>query len=190
MYVLPLFPATGLLLALPMTRLVLVFILLIDLTGCGISNLFGRSSDPAAAASHSNDSQVAGNLPANISPVLSSAEQPSLFFRVMLMDVNKNQVIENGEAIIAEAEVSNPGPRIARDVSIRISGTPILAQQFPPSISVGDLQPGETKRVEVTGRGPSIDAVQQAELLFSLEATSFIAAPPNQKQFLVTLYPE
>lgn len=144
----------------------------------------------AASKADLHDQQMAGNLLADRALNASPTEQVSLAFRVMLKDMNENQRIESGEILSAEVEISNAGPGIAKDVVIRIDGAPVLVQQFPSLIAVGDLQPSETKRVGVSAKGPVVDTGQQAELLFSLETDSFVAAPPDQKQFLVVLHPQ
>ncbi len=112
-----------------------------------------------------------------------------LSFRAMLKDETKDQVIESGEQVSVEVEVTNAGPDFAREVVVTLSGSPALVQLFTGPIPVGDLSPGETRRVEVSGRLQSVAAAQQAELVISVATSSAGTGLPNPKRFVAALRP-
>ena len=62
---------------------------------------------------------------------------------------------------------------------------PALAGPIP----VGDLSPGETRRVEVSGRLQSVAAAQQAELVISVATSSAGSGLPSPKRFIAALRP-
>jgi hypothetical protein len=113
----------------------------------------------------------------------------TLSFRAMLRDENQDHVLESGERVTVEVEVKNAGAGLARSVIAALSGSPELVQVLANPISIGDLAPGETKRVEVSGRLPPVSGVQQAELIIAVAASSATSGQPRPKKFLVALRP-
>ncbi|MFQ5992429.1 MAG: hypothetical protein ACE5NA_08330, partial [Nitrospiraceae bacterium] len=113
-----------------------------------------------------------------------------LSFRVMLTDANRNQVLEGGEHVTVVVEVMNAGPDAAQGVQVMLSGAPAqLIRQFTTPMPVGDLQPGETKRVQVSGRTPPVSEVQNAELLISLGSRVTNIGQPPAKRFIAAMRP-
>ena len=122
-------------------------------------------------------------------PPASSVESASLSFRVMLNDDDHDQVLQSGEAISLEIELHNAGAGTARGVALTLTGTPWLVQQFTGPFPVGDVKPGETKRLSVQGTVPGMDAATQAEVIVSVEMASGYARLASQKKFQVALEP-
>ncbi len=131
-------------------------------------------------------------LPA--SPTARSVEESSgptkLSFRAIIRDENRNQVLEQQETVAIEIEVKNEGQSSAKGVTVSISGTPAVIAKFPDSVEIGDLQPGEIKRVTSSATLAAINDVEQAELVLSLHASSPSVQIPPAKKFLVAIRPD
>jgi hypothetical protein len=82
----------------------------------------------------------------------SMGEPATVIFRAIFRNENRNQVLHTGEAVAIEIEVKNEGPGTARAVEISVTTTPPLIERIPSLVSVGDLQPGEVKRLTLDGK--------------------------------------
>lgn len=140
---------------------------------------------PAAAPPPAPSLAEALNQPAALPP----AGPVALTFRAMLRDENQDHVLDGSEKVTVDVEVSNQGKEVARGVSVVLKGTPELIQMLQNPIPVGDLQPGESRHVTVSGLLPSVSAVQQAELVIAVEAPGGLSHPARPKKFLVALRP-
>jgi hypothetical protein len=126
--------------------------------------------------------------PAAAVPV--QADEPAtIIFRAIVRDENRNQVLHAGEAIAIEIEVKNEGPGMARAMELSVTATPPLVEQIPGLVSVGDLQPGEVKRLTLDGKVGEVAAAVQAELTLMLRAGSPTVQLPSAKKFLVAMKP-
>src|SRR5207253_2442483 len=86
-------------------------------------------------------------------------------------------------------EVKNEGPGTARAVELSMTTAPLLIEGIPSVVSVGDLAPGDVKRVTLDGNvGVVKDAVQE-ELTLILRAGSPSIRLPSAKKFLVAMKP-
>lgn len=98
--------------------------------------------------------------------------QPTLKFRTMLKDGNNNLVLDAGEAISLQVEITNTGHTPVKSVTIDLKGSPTIVQAFrkitPLPISVGSCQPGETKTTEIRGKMPVAVPEQNGELVVSV----------------------
>jgi hypothetical protein len=113
-----------------------------------------------------------------------------VIFRAIVRNENRNQVLHTGEAVAIEIEVKNEGPGAVQAVELSVTATPPLIERIPSVVSVGDLQPGEVKRVTLDGKvGMVKDAVQE-ELTLVLRAGSPSVQLPSAKKFLVAMKPE
>lgn len=112
-----------------------------------------------------------------------------LMFSVMLRDMNQNQVLEGGERVSLEVEVKNTGPDPVDSVLIVLDGTPELVKELGTPLVVGDLQPGQSKVVKVTGHLPRVETEQEAELMVSVETLGGALAKPVPKKFVASLRP-
>ncbi len=110
-----------------------------------------------------------------------------LTFRAMLRDDNANQILEGGEQVTVKMEVTNTGDSPASGLVLSVQGTPALVQAFKAPVPVGDLQPGETKRLEIRGTLPAVSASEQAELVVAIDSAAGI--PQISKKFIAALHP-
>ena len=98
-------------------------------------------------------------------------------------------MLHTGEAVAIEVEVKNEGPGTARAVELSVIATPPLIERIPSVISVGDLQPGEVKRVTLDGKVGMVKDVLQGEFTLILHAGSPLVQLPSAKKFLVSMKP-
>ena len=117
-------------------------------------------------------------------------EPATVIFRVIVRDENRNQLLHTGEALAIEIEVKNEGPGIARTVELSVTATPPLIESIPGMVFVGDLQPGEVKRMTLNGKVGMVTDAIQAELMLILRAGSPSIQLPPPKKFLVAMKPD
>jgi hypothetical protein len=158
----------------------------------------------AAAGTHPPPSplSIAPAAPAmadpTVSPQASAAvpvpvpvdESSTVVFRAIVRDENRNQILHTGEAVAIEIEVKNEGPGVARAIELSVTAVPPLIERIPSVVSVGDLQPGEVKRVTFDGKVDTVKDAVQAELTLILRAGSPSVQVPSAKKFLVAMKPE
>jgi hypothetical protein len=144
----------------------------------------------AAAASVPAKPTVAPQSSAAVPVPVPLDESATVIFRAIVRDENRNQVLHTGEAVAIEIEVKNEGPGIARAVELSVTAMPSLIERIPSVVSVGDLQPGEVKRVTLDGKVGMIKDAVQAELTLILRAGSPSVQLPSAKKFLVAMKPE
>jgi hypothetical protein len=118
-----------------------------------------------------------------------TGEKATLTFRAMLKDDNQDYVLDGGEKVTVVVEVQNAGPGTATGVVASLSGSPTLTGILTNPIPVGDVRPGETKRVEASGMIPAVKSLQQADLIISIETSAPLAEKPRPKKFLAALRP-
>mgnify|MGYP001607677208 FL=1 len=116
-------------------------------------------------------------------------ELATVIFRAIVRDENRNQVLHAGEAVAIEIEVKNEGPGTARAVELSVTATPPLVEQIPGLVPVGDLQPGEVKRLTLEGKVGAVKEAVQAELTLILRAAGPLVQLPSAKRFLVAMKP-
>ncbi len=120
----------------------------------------------------------------------SSTASTRLAFRSIFRDEDRNQVLHAGERYTVDVEVTNEGTAPAEGVEILVSGTPALVEHLGSSIPVGNLQPGEVKRLSFSGEVGSVEDVTQAELVLLMRAASASTEIPAAKKFLVAVRPD
>jgi hypothetical protein len=163
-----------------------------DLVTDAMALQLGTSSNiQEAAHARKADGSQAVSLPSSAAaPVSTSVDQPStVIFRAIVRHENHDQVFHSGEAIAIEVEVKNEGPGIAQAVELLVAATPILTQQIPGVVSIGDLKPGEVKHVTLDGKVGTINVAAQEELTLILRAKSPLVRLPSAKKFLVVMNP-
>ena len=148
------------------------------------SPITGGGTPVAGKPTAPQQSTAAVPLPAPVD------ESAMVIFRAIIRDENRNQVLHTGEAVAIEIEVKNEGPGTARAVELSVAVTPPLIERIPGVVSVGDLQPGEVKRVTLDGKVGTIKVAVQAEVLLILRAGSPSVQLPSAKKFLVAMKPE
>ena len=139
-----------------------------------------KGGDPKAIPSQS---VAAVPLPV---PVDGSA---TVIFRAIVRNENRIEVLHSGEAVAIEVEVKNEGPGTARAVELLVTAAPLLIEGIPSVVSVGDLAPGEVKRVTLDGKVGMVKDAVQAELTLTLRAGSPSVQLPSAKKFLVAMKP-
>jgi hypothetical protein len=126
--------------------------------------------------------------PATATPT--TPEEPStLVFRAIIRDENRNQLLHQGEVVSVEIEIKNEGPGTATGVEMLVSGTPALVDMIPSVVQVGDLPPGDVKRLSLNGKVGAVTEAMQAELVLALRAASPAVQLPSVKKFLVAMKP-
>jgi hypothetical protein len=114
-------------------------------------------------------------------------ESATVIFRAIVHNENRNQVLHTGETVSIEAEVKNEGPGIARALELSVTATPPLIERIPSMVFVGDMKPGEVRRVTLEGKVGRVHNDVQAELTLMLRAGSPSVRLPSAKKFLVAL---
>ena len=132
---------------------------------------------------------VAPQASAAVPMPVQTDEPATIIFRAIVRDENRNQVLHAGEAIAIEIEVKNEGPGMARAMELSVTATPPLVEQIPALVSIGDLQPGEVKRLTLDGKVGEVTTAVQAELTLMLQAGSPTVQLPSAKKFLVAMKP-
>jgi len=153
----------------------------------GTSNMIIDAAQARQAGGHKAipmQSAVAVPVPAPVD------EPATVIFRAIVRNENRNQVLHTGEAVAIEVEVKNEGPGTARAVELSVTTTPPLIERVPSVVSVGDLLPGEVKRVTLDGKVGTVKGAVQEELTLILHAGSPSVQLPSAKKFLVAMKPE
>lgn len=119
------------------------------------------------------------------------AVQPAvLSFRAMLREPHRSLVLHTGEPIKLEVEVKNEGSGPAQAVEVAVHGSSTLVEQLPTGLAVGDLAPGEMRRVVMEGKMGPVKEPINGELLLSLRTVSETVQLPDGKKFLIALKPQ
>lgn len=112
-----------------------------------------------------------------------------LTFRIILRDDNRDHILQPDEPLTIDVEVKNEGRTEAQGVEVVVEGTGVLTAQLPSTIAVGDVLPGEIKRVTVTKPITSAKEPLRGELLFGLRAALPMAQIPPAKKFTILVKP-
>jgi len=119
-----------------------------------------------------------------------SAQSTVLAFHAIVRDESQDHMLQQGESLTIEMEVRNSGQLEAKDVEVLVGGDGILAEHFPPTIVIGNLQPGEIKRTSLTNRVTGFKDVERVELLLNVRSGTPLTPPPSPKQFTLSVKPE
>lgn len=114
----------------------------------------------------------------------------ALTFRAIMRDENRDQILQQEEALTIEIEVKNDGSAEAKGVEVVIEGTAALTAQFPPVLPIGDLQPAEIKRISITKRVTALNEGRRGELVLSLRSATPVASVSPAKKFTLLIKPE
>ena len=162
----------------------------IDLVTDGMATQLGTSSNiiDAAHARKASGPQATPLQPAAaLSVPVPMDEAASVAFRAILRNESRDQVLHSGEAVAIEVEVKNEGPGTSRAVELSVTATPLSIERIPNVVPIGDLQPGEVKRVTLDGNVGMVKDVLQGELTLMLRAGSPSVKLPSAKKFLVMM---
>ncbi len=131
-----------------------------------------------------------GGVPPKPSQALPGSESaPKLAVRTIVQDATSDHVLQGGEEVIVRVEVSNSGNSRAKSVGVDLFGPPIWAQAPATSVALGDLEPGETKRAEFSGRVRGVKSPEQADLVVAVKAATLGAPLMEEKTIPVSLRP-
>ncbi len=148
----------------------------------------GASSGGAAGGGVQGDETTLTEIQA--AHVEAAVLSPVLTFRAIMRDENRDQVLQQGESLTIEIEVKNNGVAEAKGVDVVLGGMAQVTAHFPPVFPVGDLQPGEVKRVSITKRLTALQEALRGELVLSLQSATPIASVPPPKRFTLLVKPE
>lgn len=123
-------------------------------------------------------------------PVPNGAVQQAtaLTFHAIVRDENQDHLLQQDETLTIEVEVKNEGRVEANGVEVVVGGT--LMEQFPPTVAVGTVKPGEIKRVSITHRVTQLKAEVQGEVVLSLRSATALLALPPLKRFTLQIKPD
>ncbi len=152
-----------------------------------VAAVSARPVEPAAQASRERLPvvQSAAAIPSNQAGETSAM----LTFRVILRDDNRDHILQPDEPLTVDVEVKNEGRTEAQGVEVLVEGTGVLTAQLPSTMAVGDILPGEIKRVTVTKPMTSAKESLRGELLFGLRSVSPLAQIPPVKKFTILIKP-
>jgi len=159
-----------------------------------VSPTVAPSSSAAISASApiGGGTPIAGNV-ASAGPSAFTGESPTstiLTFHAIVRDESQDHMVQQGEAITIEVEVRNSGQIEAKDVEVLVGGDGTLSGHFPPTVKIGNLQPGESKRTSITNRVADLEHVERAELHLSVGSGTPLAPSPSPKHFTLSVKPE
>lgn len=152
-----------------------------------VAAVSARPVEPSAQASRERLPvvQSAAAIPSNQAGEASAM----LTFRVILRDDNRDHILQPDEPLTVDVEVKNEGRTEAQGVEVLVEGTGVLTAQLPSTMAVGDVLPGEIKRVTVTKPMTSAKEPLRGELLFGLRSVSPLAQIPPVKKFTILIKP-
>ena len=164
----------------------------IGLVTDGMAQQLGTSTKVVAAAQvrKGGDPKAMPSQSAAAVPVPVPVDGPAtLIFRAIVRNENRVQVLHSGEAVAIEIEVKNEGPGTARAVELSVTAAPLMIEGIPAVVSIGDLAPGEVKRLTLDGKVGAVNDAVQEELTLTLHAGSPSIQLPSAKKFLVAMKP-
>jgi hypothetical protein len=113
-----------------------------------------------------------------------------LAFHAIIRDESRDQILQPDESLMVEVEVKNEGTLEAKGVEVVVGGMPELTTHFPSPLSIGDLQPGEVKRMSITERVAASNEELRGELVLSVRSATALAPPlPPDKKFSLLIKP-
>lgn len=144
-----------------------------------------------------SSASVAGGMPANriappagIPAASSRLQATALTFHAIVRDESQDHMLQQGESLTIEVEVKNEGQAEAESVEVLVGGEGALTEHFPPSVAIGDVQPGEIKRTSITNRVVDLKDATQGELVLSVRSLTPLASLPSAKKFIFQVKPE
>ncbi len=118
-----------------------------------------------------------------------SNTEGTLVFKALVMDHNHNDILEGGESMVVEVEVTNNSAILLQAVQVVVTGSSSLTRLMTDTIQIGTIQPRETKRVKVRGRVGAVSTMSEGELLLSLTVGTPGVLQPPAKRYVVTVGP-
>ena len=104
----------------------------------------------------------------------------SLSFRTLLQDGNDNLVLEGGEKVVLQIQTTNRGMHPIASALVELKGTQAILEAFSQvtegPVTIGVLEPGETKTTEIRGLMPTFSGKTRGELIVSVRTPDGISA--------------
>ena len=129
--------------------------------------------------------------PPPLPPISQAATVPTVSFRTLLKDGNDNLILEGGETLVLQIEITNTGSTPISSANIDLSGSEPIVQAFsrvtPLPIPIGSLQPGEKKTTEIRGRMPVLSQQERGELIVSVNSAD--GGPAGSHKILAAIGP-
>lgn len=152
-----------------------------------------QPSAPPVSAAPTETQPVSPPVPATVVTTPGAAETQAgptkLSFRTILRDESRNQILEEAEPFTVEFEVKNEGTVAAQGVEILLAGHPAIVGGLKPTVPIGEVQPGEVRRVTVEGKLGQVPGSEQGELVCTLRAAAGVELP-SAKRFVVAISSE
>ncbi|MEP6957470.1 MAG: hypothetical protein ABI980_01970 [Nitrospirota bacterium] len=124
---------------------------------------------------------------APVRPVPQTATLPAkgipsaLSFKATMLDENSNLLFEGGERIRVRIDLTNGGEQELQGVIATLTGTASLLAQFPTTtLTVGRLQPGQSRSIEFVATLPQSVQQQKAEIQVAVSDSGAHTQPPTQ----------
>lgn len=142
---------------------------------------------PAAGAAVPPDAAPAADTSPPAAAESTEFRPTKLTFRAMVRDENRNHVLEEGEQLTVEVDVTNEGPGLAEGVDVQISGTAEVVEHFAGPLRIGDLPAGEHRRLTIAAKIPQVEGIEQAEVKLTIRATASAIQVAPPKKFLMAV---
>jgi hypothetical protein len=155
-----------------------------------VPSLLGQAPPPQSTAQVPAYTPPPPPLPP-ISQAATVPTVPTVSFRTLLKDGNDNLILEGGETLVLQIEITNTGNTPISAAKIDMSGSEPIVQAFsrvtPLPIPIGSLQPGEKKTTEIRGRMPVISQEERGELIVSVHSAD--GGPAGSHKILAAIGP-
>ena len=116
-----------------------------------------------------------------IATVPAKGTPSALLFKATVLDENSNLVFEGGERIRVRIDLVNGGEQDLQGVTAALTGTASLLAQFPTSmLTIGRLQPGQSRSIEFAATLPQSVQEQKAEIHVAVSDSGTRTQPPPQ----------
>lgn len=132
---------------------------------------------------------MAGVPPKPSQALPGSESGPKLTVRTIVQDATNDHVLQGGEDVVVRVEVLNGGAGRATSLTVELSGPPIWSQAPATSVMLGELDPGETKRAEFSGRVRPVKSPEQADLVVVVRGAVLGTSLGEEKTIPVSLRP-
>lgn len=116
------------------------------------------------------------------------SQLPKLVFTTRLKDQNNNRILDGGEELTLNVDITNAGSGIAKDVQVVLSGHKELVSYLGEKRFVGNVKPGEQKTAEFKTILPAQIPAESANLRIEIvEGNGF--APSQRKTLQIAMRP-
>ncbi len=105
----------------------------------------------------------------------------ALMFKATVLDENSNLVFEGGERIRVRVDLVNRGEQELQGITAALTGTASLLAQFPTTtLSIRQLQAGQSRSMEFVATIPQSLRLEKAEIYVAVADSGTHTQPPPQ----------